>query len=1079
MPIRQAAAIYFKNYITKNWHHIETDFQHQESKIVIIIESDKIIIKDNIIEAIIHSPDILRSQLALCVNTMIKYDYPNKWPKLLNKLEIFLKDNNYDICLGGLNCLHQLVKNYEYRKSKDRVPLYNCLSKILPILGEKFSFLLNDNSEQSVAIQKHIFKTFYCAIQFQLPPLLMNQMFLSSWMQICLTSLNIPLPQHVNDLEEDERASSVWWKCKKWILHILCRICERYGTPAIVSKEYKDFAHYYMITFTTPLLETILKFLDFYRQGNYVSPRVINFCFAYLSECLIQSYCWKLLKPHVDIIIREIIFKLMKYDDEDEFLWENDPIEYIRTKFDIYEDFVSPVTAAKDFLFALCSKRQGMLHQTVNYCVSDLSTSPHPSYPLSLDTSSENKFRAMDGYLNMIGTLADALIANASHSSDTTKNAKKNESKDYSHITYILVNFVCPLLTHPKGYLRARACWMVHQFKKIKYDPSQTDNLISILNSLIELLLRDPCLPVKVEASIAIKSLVSRNEKAKEALIPRLKEILSELLNILKLTLNEEMTIVLKKIICIYSDQVKPLILEMLKHTYSILDTTHSRKEDEEVRMFVSGLLEIIETLIDLLDDNKDAINMVSDTVMEIVNLVLNKFHSEDYDEDFYDELISICYALTCHIIPTNAWSLLPILYGIFLKDKESFFTEMLSIWHNFITNDTESFLSDPSRLQITFAMCQNVISDPEHDDDMELHALKLFEVLLFQCTGRQEQLIPPSLEIVFKRLWLIIGNKNKLITNNELETNNLTNNKNGLDDESEKDDKISEECKMMNLQIVIACFFINPQLTLNKLTILEKEFRENDSRNANNINFGPISFIDKFVDVWMQNIEYFLGLHDNKVCALGLCTLINLPAESRQHITSIQKHSPKFISSLIKILEDIKKINNARIQNSESSWEDADETNNADSSDDDDIDAIKTLLNDDQDDFDESKQKYLEAVSPSATDINTDAAASGDSENHPEIDMQEGEGTTKINEEYEEEGDEEETVFEAFTCIIDKKDSPIDEFLLFKNSLQNIQINDPNFYSQIISNLTNSQIKRLNDLFQIADKRKATLGHK
>ncbi|CAK9302241.1 unnamed protein product [Gordionus sp. m RMFG-2023] len=114
MPIRQAAAIYFKNYITKNWHHIETDFQHQESKIVIIIESDKIIIKDNIIEAIIHSPDILRSQLALCVNTMIKYDYPNKWPKLLNKLEIFLKDNNYDICLGGLNCLHQLVKNYEY-----------------------------------------------------------------------------------------------------------------------------------------------------------------------------------------------------------------------------------------------------------------------------------------------------------------------------------------------------------------------------------------------------------------------------------------------------------------------------------------------------------------------------------------------------------------------------------------------------------------------------------------------------------------------------------------------------------------------------------------------------------------------------------------------------------------------------------------------------------------------------------------------------------------------------------------------------------------------------------------------------
>ena len=66
------------------------------------------------------------------------------------------------------------------------------------------------------------------------------------------------------------------WKEKKWALHILTRIFERYGSPGNVSAEYKDFSEWFLKTFSQGILSSILKVLDAYRRGIYVSPRVMQ-----------------------------------------------------------------------------------------------------------------------------------------------------------------------------------------------------------------------------------------------------------------------------------------------------------------------------------------------------------------------------------------------------------------------------------------------------------------------------------------------------------------------------------------------------------------------------------------------------------------------------------------------------------------------------------------------------------------------------------------------------------------------------------------------------------------------------------
>ena len=40
-----------------------------------------------------------------------------------------------------------------------------------------------------------------------------------------------------------------------------------------------------------------------------------------------------MMKPHVQVIVQEILFPLMCHSDQDEDLWQADPVEYIRIKY--------------------------------------------------------------------------------------------------------------------------------------------------------------------------------------------------------------------------------------------------------------------------------------------------------------------------------------------------------------------------------------------------------------------------------------------------------------------------------------------------------------------------------------------------------------------------------------------------------------------------------------------------------------------------------------------------------------------------------------------------------------------------
>ncbi|OXU20007.1 hypothetical protein TSAR_005120 [Trichomalopsis sarcophagae] len=845
MPVRQAGAIYLKNFVVTNWADKEA-----ENGVVpfSIHEQDRAMIRDAIVDATVHAPELIRLQLGVCITNIVRHDFPGRWTQIVDKITIYLQNPDASCWPGVLLALYQFVKNFEYKKAEDRGPLHEAMNLLLPMIYQLILRLLPDASEQSVLLQKQILKIFFALTQYTLPLDLISKQVFSQWMDVIRQVADRPVPPETNnpDLDQDERAELPWWKCKKWALHILQRMFERYGSPGSVTKDYKEFSEWYLQTFSGGILEVLLKILDQYRRKIYVSPRVLQQSLNYIDQGVSHAFSWKFLKPHMFEIVCDVLFPIMSYTAEDEELYLTDPYEYIRVKFDIFEDFVSPVTAAQTLLHSACKKRKDMLPKTMQFCVEVL-------------TSANTTPRQKDGALHMVGTLADILL-------------KKKIFKD--QMDKMLMQYVFPEFNSPQGFMRTRACWVLHYFAEIKF--KQENILVEAVRLTTNALLNDQDLPVRVEAAIALQSLLQAQDKSQKYVEPWIKQITLELLNIIRLTENDDLTNVMQKIVCTYPEQLMPIAVEMCEHlatTFSqVLETDEGSDEKAITAM---GLLNTIETLLSVMENQPLIISQVQPIVLQVIAHIFNHGVME-----FYEEALSLVYDLTGKAISEDMWKVLELMYELFQKDGFDYFTDMMPALHNYITVDTPAFLSNENHILAMFNMCKAVLVG-DAGEDPECHAAKLLEVIILQCKGHIDNCIPPLIQLVLERL------------TREVKTSEL---------------------RTMCLQVVIAALYYNPTLCLETMDRLQGTLGQSAE---------PIA--SHFIKQWIHDTDCFLGLHDRKLCVLGLCTIISM---GPNRPTAVNECAQQIIPSLILLFDGLKRAYAAKVAESE------DEDNGDDESD-------------------------------------------------------------------------------------------------------------------------------------------------
>uniref|UniRef100_A0A8C1NWW1 Importin 7 n=1 Tax=Cyprinus carpio TaxID=7962 RepID=A0A8C1NWW1_CYPCA len=846
LPVRQAGVIYLKNMVTQHWS--EGDNANTEGSTSNIPEEDRQFIRDHIVEAIIQSPERLRVQLTTCIHHMIKHDYPARWTAIVDKIGFYLQSDNSGCWLGILLCLYQLVKNYEYKKPEERQPLVAAMQIFMPMLKDRFIQLLPDQSSDSALVQKQIFKILYALFQEAL------------------------------QVDEDERPELPWWKCKKWALHILARLFERYGSPGNTTKEYTEFAELFLKGYAVAAQQVLLKVLYQYKEKQYVAPRVLQQTLNYINQGIAHAVTWKNLKPHIQGIIQDVVFPLMCYTDSDEELWQEDPYEYIRMKFDVFEDFISPSTAAQTLLFTACNKRKEVLQKSMGFC-----------YQILTDPACDP--RKKDGALHMIGSLAEILL-------------KRKIYKD--QMEFMLQNHVFPLFRSELGYMRARACWVLHYFCEVKFKIDQ--NLQTALELTRQCLINDNEMPVKVEAAIALQVLISNQEKAKDYITPHIRPVMQALLHIVRVTENDDTYVCMcslskRPFTCLKSLTINQTTRHVALTFNQVIQTGPDEEGGDDKAVTAMGILNTIDTLLSVVEDHKEIIQQLEGICLQVIGTVLQQHVLE-----FYEEILSLAHSLTCQQVSPQMWQLLPLVYEVFQQDGFDYFTDMMPLLHNYVTVDTDTLLSDTKYLEIIYSMCKKILSgDP--GEDPECHAAKLLEVIILQCKGRGiDQVVPLFVTTALERLI------------REVKTSEL---------------------RTMCLQVAIAALYYSPPLLLSALENL---------RFPNNTE--PVT--NHFISQWLKDIDCFLGLHDRKMSVLGLCALMDLD----QRPQAVNQVAGQLLPAAILLFNGLKRAYACRAEHEK---EDDDEEEDGEEEEE------NVELGSDEDDIDDEGQEYLEMLAKQA----------------------------------------------------------------------------------------------------------------
>lgn len=159
IPVRQAGVVYLKNLVMSEWQ--EKEPAEGEPVPFCIHEQDRAMIRDSIVDAVVQAPPVIRTQLCICLKTIIKHDFPSRWTRVVDKIHIHLQNPDADSWMGALLCLYQLIKTYEYYAAEKRVPLIEAMNLLLPMMYNLIVNLQSDQSKESVLIQKQILKCYY------------------------------------------------------------------------------------------------------------------------------------------------------------------------------------------------------------------------------------------------------------------------------------------------------------------------------------------------------------------------------------------------------------------------------------------------------------------------------------------------------------------------------------------------------------------------------------------------------------------------------------------------------------------------------------------------------------------------------------------------------------------------------------------------------------------------------------------------------------------------------------------------------------------------------------------------------
>ena len=368
-PVRQAAAVHFKNIIKKGW---DTESENGTDGIV-ITDSDRLLIKSHLVQLMCTMPPQIQAQCSEAVSIIAAVDFPSKWDNLLPELVGQFSSQDMNVVNGVLLTANSIIKRFRYAERSDG--LYKDILYVLerlqaPLLslfiatGAEVERYRNDKArlEPYFTALRTMCRIFYSLNYQDLPEYFEDHM--TEWMGQFSKYLEYINPLLTDDDEENEASP---------IDTLQAAIVENLYLYA--DKDEETFLPY-LPTFTRSIWNLLMRVSHFPKHDTLATT-----CIRFLS-----SLVGKLMHKHLfqeentlRQIIASIVIPNLIVREIDQERFEDDPEEFIRSDMED-NDSDSRRKCSQDLLRAMCRHFEGdattLCMENVNVMLSEFTNAP-------------------------------------------------------------------------------------------------------------------------------------------------------------------------------------------------------------------------------------------------------------------------------------------------------------------------------------------------------------------------------------------------------------------------------------------------------------------------------------------------------------------------------------------------------------------------------------------------------------------------------------------------------------------------------------------------------------------------------
>lgn len=733
--LRKAAAIYCKNEVEKRWMLEEADGDRQ-----CITPHDKEVLKEMVVPALLAACKSASSVVPLLkatIHRMVRNDFPKKWPMLLSQVLPLLQStvslSDTASLQTGLLLAHEVVSWKGYDSDELTEQIFASFCPLLLHIGQSVLPAASE-SEQAAALLKMVLKTAYSCISFKYNPYIMGEQTAVPWITFITQALQLTVPERLKtrDMEDEERAELPLFKAKKWALHCQIRIFQRHGCPDGSSFQPTtsawSFSKFYMHNMAQPVVSVIMSMLSQW-QDSANTDRIFCLLCDFLCEFIRNKNLFNALLPHLPTVLLHFAFPKLCFSDRDQQQWEDDPMEYVRSMLDPFDDFYNPAANAANLFLDMVKARKKHIFPIVLHQISTIMNDPN-SHP-----------RQRDGCFFLIGTLSKQLTKSGM--------TEAIEQLISLHILPCLKNSN----SNTPAYLKVRAMWTVQQFNELKFKNQET--VLSLLQAVLAGLQDTANLPVQVQSACTLGDMLDQ-QVVQQALPQVLAPVVESILSLNSKCEVDSLAMVLEKLVSMFSSELAPFAVQLcasLRDTavricgQAQLDPEYGFADFEEngTMMALVGMLRTIVTLVDSMADSPQLLAALEDTVSPLLVFLLeHKIH------DVYDEVFELVESLTFNrkAVSPGIWKVVEHLVLVLVPASDlDYIDDVCMIVDNAVTFDADQFWSKQTLLKGVCDLVGRVLNMSEEDSagyssEMESCLEMMEAVLLSPSANHNHQVV-------------------------------------------------------------------------------------------------------------------------------------------------------------------------------------------------------------------------------------------------------------------------------------------------------------------------------------------------